>query len=246
MPKMVKCGIIFNANQPGFMKYLKWIIDSKKHHTLQISCIHVNNSECDKIKGLGVKIGTFRNVIDDSDIVFSLGYWRKISKEDIDLVKMGIINFHHSYRLKFQGRHCASWALIHNEKFHGSTMHFIDERIDEGKIIDTDFFKISEEDVSEDIFMKSNELGFRLLKNNFSKLIEGESIDFSYTKSEEQFFYRAKDLCHELHLEETESSFLRRIRALTFDNMPAPYLLLEGKKVFLKLEGYDDGRLKKQ
>jgi len=206
----------------------------------------VNNLECDKIKGLGVKIGTFRNVIDDSDIVFSLGYWRKISKEDIDLVRMGIINFHHSYRLKFQGRHCASWALIHNEKLHGSTMHFIDERIDEGKIIDTDFFKISEEDVSEDIFKKSNELGFKLLKNNFSKLIEGESIDFSYTKSEEQFFYRAKDLCHELQLEEAESNFLRRIRALTFDNMPAPYLLLEGKKVFLKLEGYDDGRLKKQ
>ena len=206
----------------------------------------MNNLECDKIKGLGVKIGTFRNVIDDSDIVFSLGYWRKISKEDIDLVRMGIINFHHSYRLKFQGRHCASWALIHNEKLHGSTMHFIDERIDEGKIIDTDFFKISEEDVSEDIFKKSNELGFKLLKNNFSKLIEGESIDFSYTKSEEQFFYRAKDLCHELQLEEAESNFLRRIRALTFDNMPAPYLLLEGKKVFLKLEGYDDGRLKKQ
>ena len=239
---MIKCGILFNAKQRGFEKYLEWIVKSQERNNFLISFVHTNGD----MDIPNIKLGTLRSVIDESDIVFSLGYWKKITKEDIHKVKMGIVNFHHSYRLKFQGRHCASWALIHNEKIHGSTLHFIDEKIDEGKIIDTDFFEINEEEVSEDLFMRSSELGFNLLKKNFFKLINNKDIVFEHDQPKERFSYKAKDLKHELLFEEAPSSFLRKVRALTFDKAPAPYLLLNGKKIFLKLEGYDDGQLKKQ
>jgi hypothetical protein len=39
------------------------------------------------------------------------------------------------------------------------------------------------------------------------------------------------------------NSVLTEIRALTFDQMPAPYIELNGQKVYLKLESYDDGVL---
>ncbi len=226
-----------------FFKYLEWIVATQKIENFDLSYVHTNNE--DMIKSMPVKKGTYDDVIHNSDIVFSLGYWKKIPKNDIENVPMGIVNFHHSYQLKFQGRHCSTWVLMHNEKIHGSTMHFIDEKIDEGKIIDSDFFTIEDNDVAEDIFFKSNNTGLDLLKKNFMKIINKNDIDYQF-QQREQFCYRAKDLNHEVALNVVDNDLLRKIRALTFDKMPSPYLLLEGKKVFLKLEGYDDGILKKQ
>ena len=62
----------------------------------------------------------------------------------------------------------------------------------------------------------------------------------------EKHTYRARDLSHEIQLELDSKSLLRKIRSLTFDKMPAPYLLLEGRKVYLKLDGYDNGKCEKQ
>tara|TARA_R110002012_G_scaffold321623_1_gene550203 strand:+ start:399 stop:1142 length:744 start_codon:yes stop_codon:yes gene_type:complete len=238
-----RCGILFNGKRNLFFEYLNWIIKSQYEKDFSVSFVHTNNTEA--LKGLDVPTGSYLDVVNNSDIVFSLGYWKKIPKEDIDNISMGIINFHHSYELKFQGRHCATWALIHDEKVHGSTMHFIDEKIDEGKIIDSDFFYIDEEDVAEDLFIKANNVGFELLVNNFDKLIANEDTGYQY-KPDKKHSYRKKDLIHEIDLESDKRTLLRKIRAHTFDKMPSPYLSLDGKKVYLKLEGYDDGYLKKQ
>ena len=88
-----------------FFKYLEWIVELQKRAKFEISCVHTNDESL--IAKTGIKSVTYEEVIADSDIVFSLGYWRKISKKDIDTVRLGIENFHHSYMLKFQGRHCA-------------------------------------------------------------------------------------------------------------------------------------------
>ncbi len=239
----VKCGILFNGKQNSFLEYLDWIINSQDSYDFEISFVHTNAE--DKVSSRDVRIGDYKSVIENSDVVFSLGYWKKIPKEDIEKVSLGIVNFHHSYRLKFQGRHCATWALVHGEKIHGSTMHFIDEKIDEGDIIDTDYFHIGEEDVAEDVFLKANSIGLDLLAKNFLKVIKG-NFEKSTEYSDQQYSYRARDLRHEVHLSLDENLFLRNIRALTFSNMPSPFVVLDGQKVFLKMEKYDDGILRKQ
>jgi len=238
-----RCGILFNGKRNLFFKYLEWIFSSQVEKDFTISYVHTNNNE--SLGGLNLPTGSYRDVIENSDIIFSLGYWKKIPKNDIDRISMGIINFHHSYELKFQGRHCATWALVHGEKIHGSTMHFIDEKIDEGKIIDSNFFYIDDHNVAEDIFIKANNLGFELLRKNFDKLIKKEVIDYN-RQQHEQYSYSVNDLDHEITLEEDKKSLLRKIRAHTFDKMPAPYFLLDGKKVYLKIEGYDDGVLRRE
>lgn len=239
----VKCGILFNGSQNRFKKYLEWLVKEQKSENYEVSYVHTNN--LDIVKDIEAKIGNFDQVIENSDVVFSLGYWKKIRKKDIDRVPLGIVNFHHSYELKFQGRHCATWALRHNEKFHGSTIHFIDEKIDEGTIIDSESFLIRDDDVSEDIFMKSNEVGFNLLTKNFRKIITGRKTNY-LPSIKEKHSYKSKDLSHEVQLDLDDKKLLREIRSLTFDKMPAPYLLLEGKKVYLKIEGYDSGKCEKQ
>ena len=239
----VKCGILFNGRQNLFKRYLEWIVKEQSQKDFDVSFVHTNNPEL--IKDVSVNLGSYEEVISNSDVVFSLGYWKKIRKEDIKRVDLGIVNCHHSYELKFRGRHCATWAIRHNEKLHGSTMHFIDENIDEGKIIDSACFTLHENDVAESVFNMSNEIGFSLLKRNFHKIITGQEVKYQPTVKEKHT-YRARDLSHEIQLELDSKSLLRKIRSLTFDKMPAPYLLLEGRKVYLKLDGYDNGKCEKQ
>ena len=100
-------------------------------------------------------------------------------------------------------------------------------------------------DVAEDVFEKANDVGFMLLKRNFISLINQESKECHY-KQIKQYSYKARDLRHELSLKDDDEIILRKIKSLTFDKMPAPYIMLEGKKIFLKLEGYDSGKLEKQ
>ena len=105
----VKCGILFNGRQNLFKRYLEWIVKEQSQKDFDVSFVHTNNPEL--IKDVSVNLGSYEEVISNSDVVFSLGYWKKISKEDIKRVDLGIVNFHHSYELKFRGRHCATWAI---------------------------------------------------------------------------------------------------------------------------------------
>ena len=155
---------------------------------------------------------------------------------------MGIINFHHSHKLKYKGRHSSTWVIRNNEKQHGSTMHFIDKELDRGTIIDTDCFDIKDNYTAQDVFLKANETGLSLLKNNFENIINEKPL-FRHEESMTTFTYKESDLNHCLNIKDQDRLF-REIRSLTFQNCPAPYVVLGGKKVFLKMEGYDSGILK--
>jgi methionyl-tRNA formyltransferase len=155
-----------------------------------------------------------------------------------------VVNFHHSYKLKYKGRHCATWAIRNNEIFHGSTMHFIDENVDEGKIIDTDKFKIEKHHTAEDIFFLANETGLDLLKNNFKKTLNQQGFNFK-EQDLNSFTYRRRDLSHEISHDHIidKNSFLKEVRSLTFSNKPAPFIVIDNQKIYLKLESYDTGFL---
>ena len=245
----INCGILFNAKQNYFLPYLKWIIDQEaSSKSFKISRIHTNDTKI--VKNSFDKINcanSLEEVIEHSDIVFSLGYWRLIKKKLISKVPRGIINIHHSYKLKYKGRYCSTWALKHKEAVHGSTLHFIDEHLDEGKIIDTRCFGIHSGDTAEDIFFKANNLGLKILKENFNSILFGE-IDEFVSHDKNSFNFKGADLSHEIPIQSVKNKddLLREICSLTFDKKPAPYVILNGHKVFLKLESYDDGYLRKQ
>jgi len=244
----MKCGILFNGKQNFFKPYLTWILErSETTRDFKISGIHTNNRGFFSDNFSDYRVDLVDNVdslLDDSDLVLSLGYWKILKKNQIEKVPAGVINFHHSYMLKYKGRHCATWAIKNGEIYHGSTIHFVDEKVDEGKIIDTDKFIIERYHTAEDIFLMANDIGLRLLKKNFKKIINKEKLE--YKNKEKNFFtYREKDMSHEVNknLIVDKERFLREVRSLTFSNKPAPYILIEGQRIYLKHENYDSGIL---
>ena len=244
----MKCGILFNGKANFFKPYLEWILNfSNNEDICEISGIHTNDVEYFKRyfgDSTPLLVDDPSQILENSDIVYSLGYWKILKKPDIQKVPLGIVNFHHSHRLKYKGRHCATWAIRNNEEFHGSTMHFIDHRVDEGQIIDTDKFKIEHHHTAEDLFFLANETGLGLLKKNFRNTLDQAGLDFK-EKELKCFTYKRKDLSHEISSTffTDEINLLKQIRSLTFSNKPAPFVIIGNRKIYLKLEEYDTGLL---
>lgn len=228
----MKCGILLNDRE-YLLPYARWLVDNQHKFGYSVSGVHSPRRPWTSM----TLYKTFDEIIDSSDIVVSLGYWKVIGKETIDKVPMGIINFHHSYKLQYKGRHAATWVIRNKEKLHGSTMHFIDEHLDCGKIIDTDCFIVNEDDTAESVFKKSNEIGFRLLRTNFPKIVTGATINYQQPV-QDSFTYKEEDLSHEIKIGDPDT-MLREIRSLTFTGCPLPYIMLNGRKISMKLENYE-------
>lgn len=251
MARRIKVGVLFNARANLFEDYLGWIINLyNKNGDFELAGVHTNDKEFYKnkiFKDIVIE-KRFDKIIENSDIVFSLGYWKIIKKEIIEKVPMGIVNFHNSYNLKYKGRNCSTHVIKNGEIFHGSTMHFIDEKVDEGKIIDTRKFLIKNRDTAEDIFIKATSIGLEILKENFYNVINQKIKHVKKIHNKDTYTYKKLDICHEIQKKflNSEVELLREIRSLTFDKMAAPYIVLDGVKVYLKIETHDSGFLHKE
>jgi methionyl-tRNA formyltransferase len=172
------------------------------------------------------------------DLIFSINYWKKINKEQIDKVKFGIINIHHSYLLKYKGRYTSSWAILNARKLncweHGTTIHFIDENLDEGRIIDSWKCEISENDTAESLFWRTEKLAFEMFKLNFDKMLS-PIHDFKEPATE-SFFYDKNSNNLEISLNSDPLFIYDFVRAWTFKNKPKPYFKISDKLIYLSLE----------
>lgn len=190
---------------------------------------------------LGIPIySSIEEMIDRSnpEIVFSLNYWKIISSEYISKVKKGIVNIHHSYKLRFRGRYSTSWAILHARKdnnwFHGTTLHYIDSELDNGPIIASESCVINENDTAQTLFEKVESLAFNMFKNNFQKILVGDII---FIEPDKEFFYYGKESNKDLEINYGTSieNVFDFVRAWSFKDRPKPYFLYNGKKIELNL-----------
>ena len=67
--------------------------------------------------------------------IFLAGFMRILSKNFINKFENRIINIHPSLLPKYKGLNTHKRAIQNKEKFSGCTVHFVNERLDSGKII---------------------------------------------------------------------------------------------------------------
>jgi methionyl-tRNA formyltransferase len=189
-----------------------------------------------------LNIPTFENLDallqEKPDLIFSINYWKKINKSQISKVRFGIVNIHHSYLLKYKGRYSTSWAILNARRLncweHGTSIHFINENLDEGRIIDSWKCEITEKDTAESLFEKTEKLAFEMFKSNFDRILS--PIDVFKEQEKESFFYDKYSNNLEIPLDADPLFIYDFVRAWTFKNKPKPYMKINGKKLFLSLE----------
>ena len=98
------------------------------------------------------------------------GYMKIISKEIINHYKGKIINVHPSLLPKFKGLNTFSRMLKKKEKNAGCTVHFVDEKLDNGNIIVQKKFNISTYDDERVIKHKTQKLEYQAFPEAIIKI----------------------------------------------------------------------------
>ena len=114
------------------------------------------------------------------DYLFSIVNGIILSKQHLQIARMGAINYHDSLLPRYAGLNATTWAIINNEKIHGITWHSINEVIDKGDILHQRTFPIFENDT----VLTLNLRCFEEAINGFSQVIN--QIETSTLKLKKQ------------------------------------------------------------
>ena len=154
------------SNLKSLIKFSK-----SKKSPISINFIISNNP---KAKGLNYakkfkikkKVLNFQNTILSENKLLSIlkknniemiclaGFMKILSKNFIKKFKGKILNIHPSLLPKYKGLNTHEKALINKEKYSGCTVHFVNSRLDSGKIILQKRVKISENETVESLAKK--------------------------------------------------------------------------------------------
>jgi len=123
---------------------------------------NINSSEClSEIKSF------------NSDIFVSLAFNQIFKKDLINIPKFGSINCHAGKLPKYRGRNILNWVLINDEKEFGITVHYIDEGIDTGDIIEQQCFPINDSDTYKTILKVAHYECANVLISSLKKIEDG-------------------------------------------------------------------------
>ena len=139
--KRKKVTFLLSGGGSNLYKILKKNLTSKKFITLSIisnNQISKQIKELIKLNELEIKIyekvsNLKPKFLGDCDVVFSVGYLKKISSEIIENYK--IINLHPSLLPKYKGLMTHKRMLINKEVKYGYSIHKVTKYLDDGEIL---------------------------------------------------------------------------------------------------------------
>ena len=169
------------------------------------------------------------------DYIFCFRSFYILKKNILNKVNNAAINFHPGPP-EYRGTGCVNYALYENSKFYGCTAHLINEKVDNGNIIDIKKFNISKKNSISEVLIKTYEvmtsLAISTIKNikknpNFveNQILKNKDIKWSNK------IKKLKDLnnFYQINKNIKKNDFFEKIRATDTPKFK-PYIKLYGKK----------------
>ncbi len=168
-PKKINCAVFISGKGSNLKSLIQF---SKK----KISPISIELIISDNVKAKGLKFGkifkisnkvfNYKNkLITEKKIISEIknkkikliclaGFMKILSKSFIKKFKGKILNIHPSLLPKYKGLNTHQRALLNNEKYSGCTVHFVNSKLDSGKIILQKKVRISKVDTAKSLAKK--------------------------------------------------------------------------------------------
>jgi len=167
--KKINCAVFISGTGSNLKSLIQF--SKKKNSLISIVLIISDNP---KAKGLKFgkkfkilnKVFNFKNkIIAEKKIISEInnkkikliclaGFMRILSRNFIKSFKGKILNIHPSLLPKYKGLNTHKRAISNNEKYSGCTVHFVNSRLDSGKIILQKKVKISKLDTAKSLSKK--------------------------------------------------------------------------------------------
>ena len=167
--KKIKCAVFISGNGSNLKSLIQF--SKKKNSPISIELIISDNPKAKglkfgKIFKISNKVFNYKNkIIAEKKIISEItnkkikliclaGFMRILSKNFIKRFKGKILNIHPSLLPKYKGLNTHQRAISNNEKYSGCTVHFVNSRLDSGKIILQKKIKISKFDTAKSLSKK--------------------------------------------------------------------------------------------
>ena len=153
------------SNLKSLIKFSKF-----KKSPIIIKMIISNNSKSKglryaKIYKIKQKVFNFKNTLSEKKIIFELkknninliclaGFMKILSKNFIKNFNGKILNIHPSLLPKYKGLNTHDKAINNKDKYSGCTVHYVNSRLDSGKIINQKKVRISKFDTPKTLAKK--------------------------------------------------------------------------------------------
>lgn len=117
--------------------------------------------------------------------LFVVAHFQKLLKKELlSLPKIGSINLHPSLLPKYRGMSPQHWPIINGDQYTGVTVHYIDDGIDTGDIIEQEKVEITDEMYVNELQIKMIPVYNRIMVNAIKKI---ENRDFTPIKQNHIF-----------------------------------------------------------
>lgn len=177
------------------------------------------------------------------DLGLSCRFSKIIKKEIIDLFKIGIINMHGGLLPEFAGLYSANFSVLYDAKLGGGTLHYIDEGIDTGEVIRRCEFNILENDTGFNVFQKTQKALYKNLIDIIPLVLEGKiestPLDEFIKKGYPSRYFKRNSINQYKEISHNEllrGDILKKVRAFDFPGYEPAYILVDGKKVYLRMK----------
>ena len=214
---------------------------------IPIEAIVVPKNQSNKLKeSIAILSNHFTNIVETnkSDLshtllnfknmnLLSVGFPLIISKSDLDLFQIAI-NIHPTLLPKYRGPTTGAYIILNNEKFSGSSVHYMVEEMDKGLIIAQSSIELSPFETTRSLQRKVYEtepdLIITALKN-----IEENKPAITQNEHEATIFPKKRTpLDSELDSSKSLMELVTDIRAADHKDFPA-FFFYHGEKVYVKL-----------
>ena len=164
----IKTAIFISGTGSNLRSLIKF--SKLKKSPIIIKMVISNNSKAEglkyaKIYRIKKKVFDFKNTLSEKKVINELkkrdihliclaGFMKILSKSFIKNFKGKILNIHPSLLPKYKGLNTHERAIRNKDKYSGCTVHFVNSRLDSGKIINQKKVKINKFDTPKKLAKK--------------------------------------------------------------------------------------------
>jgi len=245
--------IVFAGDRDISVRILRFIIqqgtkpicllvsdDSRASHAQELValCSHLDTSRI--LKGNQFRTKSGINLLKKLkvDYIISVHFPYIFPREVLKIPKHGILNLHPAYLPYNRGWHTPSWAIWEGTPY-GATLHFMEEGIDTGDIINQKHLAILPDDTANILYKRVKKLEFEVFKETWPSIVSA-----SYTRKHQSYkegtTHRKSDIASmqfvDLNAQVRVEDLIRRLRALTTNDInEGAYFEVDGKSYRMQL-----------
>jgi len=169
----------------------------------------------------------------DPDYIICVHFPYIVPKEILKIPREGVLNLHPAYLPYNRGWHTPTWAIFEGTPY-GATLHFMDEGVDTGDIINQKKIKILPDDTADTLYKRVKYLEFNVFKEAWKSLV---NKDYSRKHQKKTATVHKKSDIDSIRFIDFEKSVsagdvIKRVRALTTNDLNEAAYFKSGNKKY--------------